>query len=77
MARIQYFVVGYEDAWKISVDGEHEGPYATQAQAIRIAVDRAHRSGGTGHDAQVLVQGEDRRFRTEWTYGADPYPPAG
>jgi putative membrane protein len=30
-----------------------------------------------GHDAQVLVQGQDLLFKTEWTYGHDPFPPPG
>jgi hypothetical protein len=25
-----------------------------------------------GEEAQVLIQGEDHLFRTEWTYGNDP-----
>lgn len=77
MARAQYFVVHHEGQWKISFNGKHYGPYDTQAAAIRVAVDTAHKSGGKGHDAQVLVQRPDSQFRTEWTYGHDPYPPKG
>jgi hypothetical protein len=77
MARLQYFVVRHENQWKISFDGKHYGPYSTQAIAIRTAVDAAHSSGKNGHDAQVLVQGLNSQFRTEWTYGSDPYPPKG
>jgi hypothetical protein len=77
MARTQYFVTLHENQWKIVLDGKHHGPYPTQKQAIRAAVDAAHTEGKAGRDAQVLVQGEDHQFRTEWTYGHDPYPPAG
>jgi hypothetical protein len=77
MARAQYFVVLHENQWKISHNGKHYGPYATQAAAISVAVDTAHKAGEQGHDAQVLVQGRDNKFRTEWTYGHDPYPPPG
>lgn len=77
MARTQYFVVFHEQQWKIKFDGMHYGPYATQAAAIRVAVDCAHQSGRDGHDAQVLVQRPNNLFRTEWTYGNDPYPPPG
>jgi hypothetical protein len=77
MARLQYFVVFDNNEWKISYDGRHYGPYATQRNAIRAAVDAAHQAGSDGEDAQVLVQGTDNRFRTEWTYGHDPYPPPG
>jgi hypothetical protein len=78
MARAQYFVVHHQGQWKISHDGTHYGPYPTQAAAIKAAVDTAHKAGRQGHDAQVLVQSTDaNKFRTEWTYGHDPYPPAG
>jgi hypothetical protein len=63
--------------WKISLDGKHLDPFNTQAEAIRAAVDAAHSQGRRGHDAQVLVQGQNNQFRTEWTYGNDPYPPGG
>lgn len=74
MARDQYFVVIHNNEWKISYNGKHYGPYPTQRAAIRAAVDAAHKAKG---DAQVLVQGTDNKFRTEWTYGNDPYPPPG
>ncbi|MFN3463348.1 MAG: DUF2188 domain-containing protein [Terricaulis sp.] len=77
MARTQYFVVNHEGQWKISLNGKHHGPYATQRVAIRAAVDAAHETGRKGGDAQVLVQGANNQFRTEWTYGNDPYPPPG
>ena len=78
MARTQYFVENHKSEWKISLDAKRYGPYATQAEAIRAAVDAAHGEGKKNPDgAQVLVQGKDRKFRTEWTYGKDPYPPAG
>ena len=77
MARTQYVVVLHQNQWKISLEGKHYGPYATQAAAIRAAVDGAHTNGEAGRDSQVLVQGQDNKFRTEWTYGHDPYPPRG
>lgn len=77
MARAQYFVVKHEGQWKIKLEDKHHGPYPTQRDAIRHAVDAAHKAGQNGHDAQVLIQGEDYKFRTEWTYGNDPYPPKG
>lgn len=77
MARTAYYVVNHQGEWKISLDQKHYGPYATQAEAIRVAVDAAHETGRKGGDAQVLVQGVNSQFRTEWTYGHDPYPPKG
>lgn len=77
MARTQYFVVNHQGQWKISLNGAHHGPYATQGAAIKAAIDAAHDTGRKGGDAQVLVQGANNQFRTEWTYGDDPYPPPG
>ena len=77
MARAQYVVVKHQGEWKIAYNDKHYGPYGTQKAAIRAAVDAAHKLGQKGKDAQVLIQGEDNLFRTEWTYGNDPYPPPG
>jgi len=77
MARVQYVVVKHEGQWKITFNGKRYGPYSTQKLAIKAAVDAAHTTGSKGKDAQVLIQGEDNQFRTEWTYGNDPYPPPG
>jgi hypothetical protein len=78
MARTVYYVVHHEGRWKIKLSGTHYGPYSTQKEAIRIAVDTAHTEGKKNVDgAEVRVQGENNQFRTEWTYGHDPYPPKG
>ncbi|MBL7847745.1 MAG: DUF2188 domain-containing protein [Cyclobacteriaceae bacterium] len=77
MARLQYFVVYHQKQWMITFEQKQYGPYNTQAEAIRVAIDSAHSSGINGHNAQVLVQGTNNQFRTEWTYGHDPYPPKG
>jgi len=77
MARAIYYVVLHQGQWKIKHNDKHYGPYSTQAEAIRIAVDTAKKAGENGYDAQVLVQGTNHQFRTEWTYGKDPYPPRG
>ena len=74
MARRQYFIVLHQGEWKINIDGHRHGPYGTQRDAIKAAVELAHDSG---QDSQVLVQGANNQFRTEWTYGHDPYPPPG
>lgn len=77
MARLVYYVVYLSREWKIKFNDEYFGPYATQRAAIKAAVDAAHKAGQNGKTAQVLVQGENNQFRTEWTYGNDPYPPKG
>ena len=76
MARAIYYVLSAGDRWKIRHD-DKDYFYDTQASAIRTAVDTAHKAGQGGHDAQVLVQGHDGQWQTEWTYGHDPYPPKG
>jgi hypothetical protein len=63
MARAHYYVVHHQNEWKISFENKHYGPYATQAAAIRAAVDTAREAGKQGHDAQVLVQGVNNQFR--------------
>ena len=73
MACAHYYVVLHHGQWKISFEGKHFGPYDTQKSAIRAAVDAAHKN----RDSQVIVQGLNNQWRTEWTYGHDPYPPAG
>jgi len=73
MTHTQYFVVRDQGQWKITQNGvPHSGPYATQRDAIRAAVDAAHEAGQQGLYTQVLLRDQ---FRTEWTYGKDPYPP--
>ena len=74
MARHQYFVVHHDGQWKVKYGSKYEGEWANQKLAIKAAIELAH---GVGGDSQVLVQGEDSKFRTEWTYGHDPYPPKG
>jgi hypothetical protein len=72
VAHTRYIVVRDQGQWKISLDGARYGPYATQRDAIRAAVDAANEAGRRGLNGQVLLLDQ---FRTEWTYGEDPYPP--
>ncbi|MBK6991059.1 MAG: DUF2188 domain-containing protein [Chitinophagaceae bacterium] len=76
MDRLQYFVVLHDNQWKISFQGKHYGPYNTQKKRFK-AVDAAHTEGRKGNNSQVLIQGQNNQWRTEWTYGNDPYPPKG
>jgi hypothetical protein len=79
MSRTQYFVVLHDYQWKIRAGGKHYGPFGagTQREAIKAAIETAQAEGTKNPDgAQVLVQAQDH-FRTEWTYGIDPYPPSG
>jgi hypothetical protein len=69
MDRDQYFVVLHKGEWKIKHNGRHSHPYETQADAIRSAIEAAHAAHREGGLSQVLVQGQDLLFRTEWTLG--------
>ena len=69
MTRTQFVVVRDQGQWKISVNGVHYGPYATQRDAVRAAVDAAHEAGRKGLKGQVLLRDQ---FRIEWTYGKRP-----
>jgi hypothetical protein len=73
----KYFVVRHQGKWAIKYNGKHSIPYPTQKAAIHGALSRARRTEGRGKNAQVLVQDQHHSFRTEWTYGKDPYPPKG
>lgn len=77
MARAHYYVLHNEHGWRIKLGDDYHGPYVSKASAIQVAVDAARRSHAAGHDAQVLVQGQNGQWQTEWTYGHDPYPPKG
>ncbi len=72
MDHTRYIVVRDHGQWKISLNGAHFGPYTTQRDAVRAAVDAAQEAGRKGLNGQVLLLDQ---FRTEWTYGRDPYPP--
>jgi hypothetical protein len=72
MAHTPYVVFRDHGQWKIKSKGMHYGPYPTQRDAIRAAVDAAHLAGLKGLNGQVLLQDQ---FSIEWTYGKDPYPP--
>jgi hypothetical protein len=75
--RDQYFVVLHEDRWKIKHNGTYMGAYETQREAMVEARTLAKKSHDTGRRSQVLVQGIDLQFQTEWSYGEDPRDVAG
>ena len=72
MAHTPYIVFREQGQWHVKSNSVHYGPYPTQRDAIRAAVDAAHEAGRKGLNGQVLLQD---KISTEWTYGKDPYPP--
>jgi hypothetical protein len=45
--------------------------------AVTHTIDAAQKLGEQGENTQVGSMGEHDRFRPEWSYGKDPYPPQG
>ena len=74
MTLTQYYVLPNGTEWKIR-HKEKEYEYQTRSEAIQAAIDAAHESGALGYDSQVLVQGSDGNWKTEWTYRGLPYVP--
>jgi hypothetical protein len=77
MAQDIFTVVLLERQWMIRFHGRHSKPHPTQKAAIAAAVNAAYKAGMVNPDgAQVRAQDPNNIFRTEWTYGIDPYPGA-
>jgi hypothetical protein len=74
--RKKVYVLSHGSQWKVQCEHCGSAVVATQAEAIRKA--RAHVADfPAGTLSQILVQGQGGQYRTEWTYGSDPYPPRG
>ncbi len=64
MPRRRYLVERLGGGWKIRIEHQEHGPYATQGEAIAAAIDAAHRAGPEQADGtQVLVQRLDPTYR--------------
>ncbi len=70
------YVLSHGNKWKVQCEHCNSEIKDTQTEAIRLAKKHvAEFSAGTL--SQILIQRDDGKFRTEWTYGADPFPPRG
>jgi len=71
------YVLSHGLQWKVQCRHCNQSQVcSTQLEAINVA--RSHvASQPAGALSQILVQGQDGKFRTEWTYGKDPFPPRG
>jgi len=56
MAHTPFIVFREQGQWSIKSKGVHYGPYPTQRDAIRAAVDAAHEAGRKDFYGQVLLQ---------------------
>ena len=76
-SRVRLFVSPSGSQWKVQFEGGSlVSNHPTQEAAIKAARAKVA-SLPEGECSQIMVQGTDGKFRTEWTYGNDPYPPKG
>jgi hypothetical protein len=69
----RYQVVKKNGEWKIEHGGRHSPAFDSQAAAIKQAKVKAKQAQKRhGKTTQVLVQGRNMSWRTEYTYGHDP-----
>ena len=68
MPDVRYFVEqqkAHSNAWIIKFDDEEYGPYKSQSEAVRFAIDAAEMRNHHGEKAQVVIIGPT------WTYDQD------
>src|SRR5262249_51436625 len=68
MPDVRYFVErqkAHSNAWIIKFDDEEYGPYKSQSEAVRFAIDAAEKRNDHGEKAQVVI------IEPTWTYDQD------
>ncbi len=73
MARAVYRVVPNGTQWQVKKDGVVLSTHNTKAAAIEAGRTFAK----SNQPSQLVVHRADGTIETEYTYGDDPYPPAG
>ena len=68
MAGTRYYIFKVARGWNIGYDGK-EYPYKSNADAVMAAIKAANNTAALGLEAEVLVQGIDGKWRTEWSGG--------
>ena len=71
MAKAHFIVAALDGRWLVSSSEGFRKTYDSRADALREAVECAHRSGCEGKEAQVLAVDEKNRLYPVWTYGQD------
>ena len=56
MAHTPYIVFRELGQWAVKSNGTHYGPFATQREAVRAAIDAAFEAGEKGLNGQVLLE---------------------
>jgi hypothetical protein len=76
--RMTFYVVLHHGFWRVIFHKERGAKvFPTQQSAYEHAAVAARDLGSMGFPAQVKVQGADHKWRLEWTYLNDPFPPRG
>jgi hypothetical protein len=70
----RYLVVRHRDEWFIKFHGQVYGPYKTEREAMRFAIDAAYKLGERGKESQVLSMDESGKIHATWTHGQHPFP---
>jgi hypothetical protein len=65
MASAKYYVFKEIDRWKVRYDGK-DYAYDSSSDAVLAAIKAASSAASHGYEAEVLVQGIDLKWRTEW-----------
>ena len=75
MARNIYDVTTHPDGWQVKKRGNATASAVKPTKAE--AVSRGQEIAKANQPSQLVVHKEDGTFDYEYTYGNDPYPPAG
>lgn len=65
------------EGWVVQTEGTIVRKFGDKMSAIQEAVQRARRVEQRGGLSQVVIHKRNGEFHQEYTYGNDPYPPAG
>ncbi|UVK57394.1 DUF2188 domain-containing protein (plasmid) [Mesorhizobium sp. AR02] len=68
MASAKYYVSKETDRWNVRYDGK-DYSYDTSTSALMAAIKAANTAVSQGYAAEVMVQGVDGKWRTEWAEG--------
>lgn len=73
MALARYFVFQRDSQWVVMLDGMIVGAHADREEALHSAIVMADLMGSMRHEADVLLEAENR-LDFAWTYGVDALP---
>lgn len=73
--RTRLYAVKTPTGWGVRKAGAKR--LSSKHRTQKAAINAARRKARKSQPSSVTVQGRNRRFREERTYGRDPYPPTG